>query len=266
MPAPSRQQVQEYYNSSQELVTGVFSCGFLSHRDKLCLLNSLLGTLTNQSVVDLGCGNGSIARLVQEMGCTKYLGIDLSDTALSSISGMPSEYNFIHGDIRDAEAIAGPGEWHVVLLCDVLEHVPDSNQQIAICKRLLKPGGRLLVVVPNYFNLMGIRKLFQERRNYERDSWAPFCCERPQLHETFMTSWKVRRSLSRNGFRVKSQCGWDIITACSWTPPYAKDDLKGFWKRHGRFYDTINKFAHRHLSWLSVFSLYYIVSAESLRE
>jgi 2-polyprenyl-3-methyl-5-hydroxy-6-metoxy-1,4-benzoquinol methylase len=258
-------QIGTYYNNNQDLVTGLFSCGFLEENEKITLLTKLLGNLQGKSVLDLGCGKGGFVPLIEKMGCNNYLGIDLSTKALNIAKKKYPKYNFLHGDIHNATPKLKKTKWDIVLVCDVLEHSYNQNKLISNVNLLLKHKGFLLIVIPNYFNFMGVRKKIKEIRHYKTNTWAPFCNERPQLHENFTTSFQIRKLLQKNGFEITKQYGWDLLTALSFTSPYAENGLKGFWGRNGYQYGKLNRLFLNKMSSISApLSMYYIVSAQKI--
>ena len=256
-----------YYNENQDLVTGLFSCGFLSGSEKITLLNSLIINRNGRNVLDLGCGKGGFVSLLKQIGYDKYTGIDLSTVALEKAKMYHPDCNFIKGDIHGAQNILKGSKWDLILICDVLEHSPDPKKLISDANKLLKVGGIILLVVPNYFNFIGIRKKLKEINSYEPDTYAPFCNERPQLHENFMTSFQVIKLLRNNSFKIIKSYGWDLITAFSIRPPYTEAGLKGFWARNGGKFTRWNRFFMNKIGFFTAFfSMYYIVSAEKIKD
>lgn len=251
-----------YYNNNQDLVTGLFSCGFLTLPEKIDLLNTLIQTRERKKALDLGCGKGGLIPLLKILGYENYTGIDLSSVALDIAKRIFPESTFIRGDIHEASELVSEREYDLILICDVLEHSPDPLKLISDANKLLKVGGIILIVVPNYFNLIGIRKKLKEISSYEPNTYAPFCNERPQLHENFTTSFQVNRLLKNNSFKIIDRFGWDFLTAISFRPPYAENSLKGFWAKRGQKYGQLNRYFLSNLRFLtSFFSMYYIVSA-----
>lgn len=256
------QQLRVYYNENQDLVTGLFSCGFLNPGEKVALLNNLIRKNGGRSVLDLGCGKGGFVPLLKLLGYDNYTGIDLSSIALETANRNYPHCTFIHGDIHDTQNLLSNSDFDLILICDVLEHSHDPAKLISDANKLLKVGGIILIVVPNYLNFMGIRKKLKEISAYKPDTYAPFCNERPQLHENFTTSFQVMRLLRTNFFKLKKSFGWDLITAFSFRPPYAENNLKGFWARRGEKYGRWNRlFMNRMKFFSAFFSMYYIVSA-----
>jgi SAM-dependent methyltransferase len=99
-------------------------------------------------VLDLGCGNGRVVTLpIAEQGFD-VVGIDSHLPSIESAradSTLPNA-RFEHGDFSDAPAA---GDFHAVVLSDVLEHVDDPGSMLDVAARALRPDGILLVSIPN---------------------------------------------------------------------------------------------------------------------
>lgn len=110
-------------------------------------LHALLGLLNDQwTVGDLGCGTGlvtatlapHVARVIAIDGSTEML-----STARERLSGTDSV------ELRQGELEALPipdGTLDAALLVLVLHYVPDVTRVLSEVRRVLKPGGKLLMV------------------------------------------------------------------------------------------------------------------------
>ena len=106
---------------------------------------SLLTVPKGSLVLDLGCAFGFGTRLLQTD--FEAYGHDLSSDYIRRARGVAPRATFTHGP---AHAVPYPdGYFDAVLLLDVLEHVPDPAAVIQEIGRLLRPGGQLIVSVPN---------------------------------------------------------------------------------------------------------------------
>jgi 2-polyprenyl-3-methyl-5-hydroxy-6-metoxy-1,4-benzoquinol methylase len=96
-------------------------------------------------LLDVGCGNGSFLSLMQSAGW-KVAGLEPDPKAARLASerlGVP-----IPGEtLRDTAYPAA--SFDAVTLQHVIEHVYDPVGEIAECRRILKPGGLLVIVTPN---------------------------------------------------------------------------------------------------------------------
>lgn len=99
-------------------------------------------------VMELGCGEGHLAKAISDRGLS-VTGVDMSAEKIARARALYPEMNFVRADVRDLEA--EDGAFDTVVLAEVLEHVHEEPG-IAILDRawkLLRPGGRLIVSVPN---------------------------------------------------------------------------------------------------------------------
>jgi len=106
---------------------------------------ALLGLLDPDWVVaDLGCGAGHVSSLVAPF-VRRMIGVDASAAMLAAaVDVVPS-----HVELRQGTLEALPiddAEVDLVLLVLVLHHVPDPARALAEAARVLKPGGRLIVL------------------------------------------------------------------------------------------------------------------------
>ncbi len=95
-------------------------------------------------VLEVGSGFGDLLVYLQSRGC-RVLGTDPSPAAAAKAR----EYGV---DVRTGtlRALALPARaFDVIVMSHSLEHVPDPNEELAETARLLAPGGRLHVAVPN---------------------------------------------------------------------------------------------------------------------
>lgn len=100
--------------------------------------------IENGKVLEIGCGNGDRLALLKELGW-QTLGIepDLSAAKIASARGLE-----IINQLFDEDMIA-EASMDVVLLCHVIEHLPNPRNTLKECLRILKPGGRLIMLTPN---------------------------------------------------------------------------------------------------------------------
>ncbi len=99
-----------------------------------------------QTVHDVGCGTGQIARIMTERWPeARVVGSDTSDEMLAEAAATPSRVTWRKLDVRDW----APGEPVDVIYANAVLHwVPDHDPTILDLYRSLRPGGRLAIQMP----------------------------------------------------------------------------------------------------------------------
>lgn len=114
-------------------------------------------------VLEIGCGMGTDGAQFAKAGAI-YTGIDLTDAAVElarkrfQVSGLPGEFH-----VADAERLDFPdASFDLVYSHGVLHHTPDIEAAVREIHRVLKPGGRAMVMLyhrGSYNYHVGIRVL-----------------------------------------------------------------------------------------------------------
>jgi SAM-dependent methyltransferase len=119
-------------------------------RDKVRALKSVLGDVTNKRCLDLGSDNGVVSLLLRQEGGSWASG-DLTGETVAAIRGL------VGGDVHLVQEHSLPfadGEFDVVVVADMIEHVQDDAVFAKELARILKPGGRLIVNTPHARNTL----------------------------------------------------------------------------------------------------------------
>ncbi|WP_050626307.1 class I SAM-dependent methyltransferase [Bradyrhizobium viridifuturi] len=114
--------------------------------------------LVGQRWLDAGCGTGTLSRLLAARGCT-VTGVDASHEMIAAARDRPVDGLLAERlTFRQIPTIASlpfaDRSFDGVLCASVLEYVPDVAQCLAQIHRVLRPGGRLLVSIPNRGSLL----------------------------------------------------------------------------------------------------------------
>jgi cyclopropane fatty-acyl-phospholipid synthase-like methyltransferase len=107
-------------------------------------LAQLLGRLPAEAdILELGCGQGIIARRVVDAG-HKYVGVDLSDEQLRRARSLVPEAEFRHGDLTELDVEAASLD--AVISIYVLNHLEraDLADLVPRISTWLRPAGYLL--------------------------------------------------------------------------------------------------------------------------
>jgi 2-polyprenyl-3-methyl-5-hydroxy-6-metoxy-1,4-benzoquinol methylase len=123
-------------------------------RPYICPFENLLAQVpTGAKVLDIGCGSGLMLCLLGSRDPElRGLGVDVSEGAVQMAKDMarkiagPSGKPELDFQVLDAAGELPPGTYDVVILADVLHHIPVQSQRDAVLKaaRLVRPGGIFL--------------------------------------------------------------------------------------------------------------------------
>lgn len=103
----------------------------------------LLGA--GERVLELGCGSGEFLKVAGQAGC-EAVGLELNPKAVETATSQGLNAQAI--DLMDYRCDHG-GEADVVCSFQVMEHVPCPRELIEAQLDCLRPGGRLIISVPN---------------------------------------------------------------------------------------------------------------------
>ncbi len=119
---------------------------FVARRRILCdLARRAVPPNRDTLVVDVGCGTGAnAAALARDYSC---LAVDASADAIARAARRYPEVSFVCGDVPDTIRDAMP-RTALLLLTDVLEHVPDDFALLSGILAGLRPGAQVLITVP----------------------------------------------------------------------------------------------------------------------
>ncbi len=134
-------------------------------------------------ILEIGCGEGLMLRGLYDRNEVHQ--VDISPTLIQKAQ----RYN-PNARVGDAFDLPyGDAEFDVVLLVAVLEHLPEPELALAQAHRCLKPGGKLLILLPNDISMSLGRLLLLK--------WPP----RYPGHVAFITPTRLRR-LVEGRFRI----------------------------------------------------------------
>ncbi len=110
----------------------------------------------DKDVLEIGCGNGYGAYLLNQGSPRSYVGLDLMEEQVTKARQRFPQYQFLVQDAADLTQF-GEASKDVVIIFGVLHHIPEWRKVIDETWRVLKPGGSFFIEEPRGLDL----KLFE---------------------------------------------------------------------------------------------------------
>ncbi len=126
----------------------------------------------DESILDLGCGNGELARELAKRGHRgPYLGLDFSVPLLRDAESLPEGYpaSFMEADIRQLSVISDQlsvtDHWSLITAFAVLHHIPSEEMRLNILRavhKLLSKDGKFILSNWQFLNSEKLRSRIQD--------------------------------------------------------------------------------------------------------
>lgn len=130
-------------------------------------INILPPRTLRKNILDFGCGNGLLLTRFTKYGyqCTGYE-IDENSIKVTSSLG----FKVLTGDIHDIEA---DNKFDIIILNQVIEHLPEPKNILSHLKNLLTDEGQIIISVPFRDNV---------DFKYYKDAWSSFQAPTHLMH------------------------------------------------------------------------------------
>jgi 2-polyprenyl-3-methyl-5-hydroxy-6-metoxy-1,4-benzoquinol methylase len=191
-PRPDAELIAQFYPPSYYGVTGAKFVPLIEALVRLVGARHVRalsrGLQPGAGVLDVGCGRGVLLSGLARRGFEAH-GFEMSASAAAGVD--PRAVVRVGKSLREADYPSA--YFDQVIIWHVLEHLPDPRETLQEIRRVLKPGGRLVVAVPNYSSLQA------------RCSGANWFHLDPPRHLFHFTAEGLRQLLASTGFDIERE-------------------------------------------------------------
>jgi 2-polyprenyl-3-methyl-5-hydroxy-6-metoxy-1,4-benzoquinol methylase len=149
----------------------------------------------DKKVLDVGCAAGDTAAVMTMRGC-QVSGVDIDAEAAEPAREVLDELVIANIDLSPLSNHFKPQSFDAIIFGDVLEHLVDPWAALRDCHVLLRPGGRVIVSIPNVAHASVRLALLTGRWDYTDKGLLD------RTHLRFFTEESVVDLLESSGYAV----------------------------------------------------------------
>jgi SAM-dependent methyltransferase len=166
-------------------------------------------------VLDAGCGRSLFTEIRPDWPF-RIVASDVDHDLLRSRQDEFADVRFLVGDAQPLPFC--DGAFDAVFAGELIEHLPDPQPGMAEFRRVLRPGGTLILTTPNRLRLANLAD--GSERPYSPD------------HLSELSYDEVRALLAAEGFEIRRATGLHLELLLNWLSPMPKlDRLQRGWNR-----------------------------------
>ena len=147
----------------------------------------------NSRVLDVGCGTGVITDIIRRQKSASIIGIepDAERVRRAVARGLD-----VHLGVLSPDFIRQHGPFDYIVFADVLEHLRNPAEIVAMARDGLKPGGSVVASIPNVAHWFVRTDLLRGRFDYQD------CGIMDATHLRWFTRRTVRQFFERQSFQI----------------------------------------------------------------
>lgn len=149
-------------------------------------------------LIDVGCDGGTLTYFMKVCSKAKVIAaVDIKVDSITYASKTKSKEG-LHFLVSDGRYLPIPsGRADVITLLEVLEHVENPETMIAECRRVLKPHGQIIILIPNNRSVLFKCVWWLWTRTFGK-VWV-------DAHNEKFDVEKLKKLLIKRGFHIKER-------------------------------------------------------------
>ncbi|HRG21771.1 MAG TPA: class I SAM-dependent methyltransferase [Saprospiraceae bacterium] len=190
---------------------------------------------TSLRVLEVGCGEAGVLKAFLDQGHSG-MGIELSSTRVEMANAFLSDevkqgkVEIVNANIYDIDPMSDRKfQFDLIVLKDVIEHIPDQAKFMAKLKQFLKPGGKVFFAYPPWWMPFGGHQQICKSKLLSKLPWfhllpmslyvaflrmmgegEPTIKELREIKETGIISEKIHSIIRNLDYRVIKETFWLI--------------------------------------------------------
>lgn len=157
------------------------------------------------NVLDLGCGTGNLLEILKNKAGkdVNFFGLDISPKLVEAAQKRNPEAKIVVGDAENLPYV--DNTFDIVFMTECLEHLLNFKKALSEVNRVLKPGGKFIVTVPN-------------RDWLQYDFYKPFMEKNVHqpVDDYYFRYDELRDLLTSSNFEIKDVKGSDNLFYYGW--------------------------------------------------
>ena len=206
----STDQVVEWLHRDAQRITNQPSSGASSFKGKNQQTNKsyygyarpeiqALVSRKAKTILDIGCGAGVFGKELKNRQKCYVAGIEYAPRAANKAETLLDRV--YKGDAAKIMPVIQENSFDTIIMADFLEHITNPEKILSEVKRILIPGGRLVLSIPNVRHWSVIKDLLEGRWEY-RDAGIL-----DKTHLRFFTWQSILLLLNSAGYQIDSYSG-----------------------------------------------------------
>jgi 2-polyprenyl-3-methyl-5-hydroxy-6-metoxy-1,4-benzoquinol methylase len=105
-----------------------------------------------ERIIDLGAGLGEFTfMMADQMPKTKFLALEILPERVEKLREIVKKFGYSNVEVYPdlIEKLDADGQFDFIFAVDVFEHIPEEQMPFKDCYKKLKPGGYLMIKIPN---------------------------------------------------------------------------------------------------------------------
>jgi SAM-dependent methyltransferase len=193
--------IESYY--TEDYFSGARADGYADYRGSERVLRRefartvqfIRGFRKDGRLLEIGCAYGFF--LEEARRFYDVAGIEIADAAVAFCRARGL---FVIDGVAEESVLAQFGVFDVIVLLDVIEHLPDPQSTLALCRKHLNPGGVVVITTGDFSSL------------YARLAGRNWRLMTPPQHLWFFTPKSIRRLSHSLGFQLeKCDHPWKVV-------------------------------------------------------